>query len=98
MAAKAKGAKVGTPVSFYELVQTFGWPIGTLLFAVICQHFDVVVSGARYRKVVRERDQLFRLALSTTRGAQRNANVAERALAIVDHREPEADDDDDRSD
>jgi hypothetical protein len=85
-------------LTFYELVQTFGWPIGSCIFAVIALYFEWIVPGPRFRKTERERDQLFRLAFSTTQVGKRNANVAERALAIVDHRGAETDDGDDRSD
>lgn len=70
-------------MGFLELVQTFGLPVGGLIFAVMAFYFDWVVSGKRYREVVRQRDQLLRVALGSTRAGERNANVAERAMGIA---------------
>ena len=71
-------------MGFWELVETFGWPIGTSVFAVICLYFDVVVSGRRYRQVRRERDQLFRAILAIARTGERNAQVAERSTSVAE--------------
>lgn len=80
-------------MGFYELVQTFGWPIGSLLFAVACLYFEVVVSGKRFREVRRERDQLLRLALTSTSVGERSARVAERVVGALVRQRDEADDD-----
>lgn len=67
-------------MDLWTLVEQFGLPIGMLLFAVTAYHFDLIVSGSRYREVRRQRDQLLRLAVSGTRVGERSASVAERAL------------------
>jgi hypothetical protein len=70
-------------LGFYELVQTFGWPIGSTIFAVICLYFDVVVPGKRHREVCRQRDRLLRLALRGQRKAWQTADLVEAVVPPV---------------
>lgn len=81
-------------MGFQELVQTFGWPIGSAIFAVICLYFDVIVSGKRYREVRRERDQLLRLALSSISSSEQSARMAKRVVDALVRQKDEADDGD----
>jgi hypothetical protein len=64
----------------WTLIQTFGWPIGTLMFTVIMLYTDQVVSGYRYREVCRQRDKLLRLALG---GQSKAWRATELASALV---------------
>lgn len=81
-------------MDFWDVADKYGLPIALLLFGVLALYFDVVVSGARYRKVTRERDQLLRLCLGISRSSDRTAVVAKRAIDLVAGRtEGEAPDD-----
>lgn len=77
-------------MSFNELVQTFGWPIGSAIFAVICLYFDVIVSGRRYREVCRQRDRLLRLALGGQRKAWQTADLVEALVPPADSENDDA--------
>lgn len=78
---------------FWSIADKYGLPIAMLIFAVLSLYFDLVVSGRRYRQVLRERDQLFRLAVGTTRVGERSASVASRALDVLARQQGEAEDD-----
>lgn len=82
-------------MSIWEIINTFGWPIGSLIVAVMAYHFEWIVSGKRFRRVERERERLLRVALGTTRVGERSASVAQRALDVLARQKGEADDDDD---
>lgn len=83
-------------MDFWAVADKYGLPIAMLFFAVVALYFDLVVPGRRYRRVLRERDQFLRLALSGTRVGERSARVAERVVNVLaSHQEErEAGDDD----
>lgn len=64
-------------MDYLKFIETFGWPIGTLLIAVVMLYTDLIVSGRRYRSVERQRDRLLRLALSGQGKALQAAGIAE---------------------
>jgi hypothetical protein len=61
------------------LITTYGWPIGSLIFAVIMLYTDQVVPGYRYREVCRQRDRLYRLVL----GGQSKARQATELVSAL---------------
>jgi hypothetical protein len=67
-------------VDAYTLISTFGWPIGTMMFALIMLYTDQVVAGYRYREVCRQRDRFLRLAL---RGQNKAWQAADLAAAML---------------
>jgi len=71
-------------LDYLAFIQTFGWPIGTLLIAVVMLYTDMVVSGKRYRDACAQRDRLLKLALGGQRKAWQAADLAD---ALVQPRE-----------
>lgn len=79
---------------FWALADKIGFTAAGLVLAVVMLYSDLLVSGKRYREVVRQRDALLRVALSGTRVGERSATVATRALDILaQHSEGQSDDD-----
>jgi hypothetical protein len=68
-------------VSFQELVQVFGLPGAMLVTALLLLYYDKVVSGTRYRRVLRERDSLLRLVLNSQ---QKTATAADMVEALTE--------------
>jgi hypothetical protein len=78
---------------FWALAEKYGLPIAMLCLAVVALYYDWVVSGRRFRTVQRERDQLLRLALTSTSVGERSARVAERVVGALVRQKDESDDD-----
>lgn len=68
-------------MDFLALAQQFGLPVAMLLYAVWMLYTDRVVSGARHRDVVNQRDRLLKLALSGQKKAWVATDLGE-ALAL----------------
>lgn len=75
-------------MDFYTLITNFGWPIGSLIFALLLLYFDKIVSGSRYREVCRQRDKLLVLAL---RGQSKAWEAVDVAKALTDPKKSESD-------
>lgn len=78
-------------MDYLAFINTFGWPIGTLLIAIFMLYTDRIVSGTRYREVCGQRDRLLKLALGGQRKAWQAADLAD---ALVQPREGERHEDD----
>jgi hypothetical protein len=74
-------------VSFQELVQVFGLPGAMLVTALLLLYYDKVVSGTRYRRVLRERDSLLRLVLNSQQKTTTAADMVEALTEPVRKRE-----------
>lgn len=68
-------------MDFWTVAREYGLPAAMLMFGVIALYTDMVVSGRRYRATVRQRDELFRLVLSSQRKAWRTSDLVK---AIVE--------------
>jgi hypothetical protein len=85
---------------FWVVVDKIGFPLALLLFGLLALYFDVVVSGARYRQMRRERDRLFNLLAGNASVTARSVHVADRStsmaerLAAVLATQPDGGDDD----
>lgn len=85
---------------FWGIAKEYGLTIAMLILAVVALYTDLVVSGARYRRIERERDALLRILVGQARNSARTADavvstasVAERAVAaLVAQHGGEADD------
>ena len=64
-------------MDFGQLMQIFGLPGAMLALALLLMYTDKIVSGSRYRAVVRQRDRLFALVISAQRKAITTANLVE---------------------
>lgn len=75
-------------VDFWTLVDKFGITITLLVYGILALYFDWVVSGKRYREIVRQRDRLLGLALQGQRKAGQTLDLAE---ALIPRKEDESD-------
>lgn len=76
-------------MNYLDVLQAFGWPIGSLLIVVMMLYTDKIVSGRRYRDMQRQRDRLLKLALGGQRKAWQAADLAD---ALVPSRAEGGDD------
>lgn len=63
------------------ILAQFGWPVGSLIIAVLALFGDVVVSGARFRAMEKEKATWQQLALEL-------GGMTHRALNLVDRQIP----------
>lgn len=62
----------------FSILNQYGWPIGGLLIVVWAFYFDLIVTGARHRKLEAEKDQWQRLALELGGMSRSALSIAER--------------------
>lgn len=79
-------------MDFGQLIQIFGLPGAMLAAALILMYTDKIVTGRRYRKVVRQRDKLFQLVLSAQNKAITTANLVEAMTLPESKSESDGDD------
>lgn len=65
---------------FWAVARDFGLPIAMLMAGVVALYYDWVVSGRRYRAVVKQRDDLFKLVLSGQKKAWRTTELVKAVV------------------